>query len=388
MASPQLQVPEISAENLGDPSDFLTEDRFAALEASLSAGKNSHLDSALPPGLARRVVAEVVTAARSTRSRLTVESKRGSISLDVSLRLEKTASGFRLVTADLKEVDLVLEVDANERATLRFDTNYVGLEIHKALRLAHFWHALFGREGTLYLGHLGPGEERIELARLPLSSDLSVKNAEEDRIRFLEALNEISGATGASFVYPSSLEGEDLRNLNRVLHVIRGGWIALLVTDFTTPMNPEGVRNVLDLTAEGKGTLKNLVMTAEWERPMLFGTQVDLGPSIRYVSGPHLATPRSNIEEWLASNPGPTDSFEIRWVPADGTRVHVYYQDWPKPSLEAIREDIRAFEQEYDQSSSEFRVAWDRGDEWARSIEGGDVWVTLLDAERYQQEPA
>ncbi len=386
MASSQLQVSEISAENLGDPSDSLTEGTFAALEASLSTRKNSHLDSALPPGLARRVVAKVVSTTRPVRSRLTVESKRESISLDVSLRLEKAASGFRLVTADPKEIDLVLEIDANEHATLKFNTNYVGLETRKALQLARFWCALFGREGTLYLGRLGPGEEKFELARLPLPGDLSVKKAEEDRIRLLEALNEVSEATGASFVYPSSLEDEALRSLNRILRIIRGGWIALPVTDFTTPMNQEGVRNVLDLTTEGEETLKNLVTTAEWERSILFDTRVDLGPSIRYVSGPRLATPRSDIEEWLASNPGPADSFDIRWVPANGSWVHVFYQDWPKPSLQAVREDIRVFEEELGKDSDEFRRAWEDGESWAREIPDGDIWLTLLDAEHYLEQ--
>jgi hypothetical protein len=294
-----------------------------------------------------------------------VESKRESISLDVSLRLEKAASGFRLVTADPKEIDLVLEIDANEHATLKFNTNYVGLETRKALQLARFWCALFGREGTLYLGRLGPGEEKFELARLPLPGDLSVKKAEEDRIRLLEALNEVSEATGASFVYPSSLEDEALRSLNRILRIIRG---------------------VLDLTTEGEETLKNLVTTAEWERSILFDTRVDLGPSIRYVSGPRLATPRSDIEEWLASNPGPADSFDIRWVPANGSWVHVFYQDWPKPSLQAVREDIRVFEEELGKDSDEFRRAWEDGESWAREIPDGDIWLTLLDAEHYLEQ--
>lgn len=198
-------------------------------------------------------------------------------------------------------------------------------------------------------------------------------------------MNEVGEATGTSFAYPSSIEDEDLRTLNRVLRVIRGGWIALPVTDFTTPMNPEGVRNVLDLT-EGQETLKNLVMTAEWERPMLFGPHVDLGPSARYVSGPRLATPRSDMDEWLASNPKPTDSFDVRWIPADGTWVHVFYRDWPKPSLQAVREDIRVFEEELGRDSEEFRRAWEAGESWAREIPDGDIWLTLLDAERFLEQ--
>ncbi|MGI8865502.1 MAG: hypothetical protein ACR2G1_02080, partial [Rubrobacteraceae bacterium] len=210
-----------------------------------------------------------------------MKSERGSIFLDVSLRLENTASGFRLVTVDAKEISFVLEVDANERATLKFDTNYVGLEMSKALRLAHFWHALSGQEGILCLDRLGPDEEKFELARLPLPTDPSVKSAEEDRIRFLEVLDEVSKATNTEFIYPSEIEDEDLKSLNRVLKVTRGGWIALPITDFTTPMNSEGVQNVLDLAIQRGEVFNGLAVTATWERHKIFGTWVDLGPSVR-----------------------------------------------------------------------------------------------------------
>lgn len=388
MASSQLRVSQISAENLSDASDLPTEERFAALKASLSARKNSHLDSALPPGLARRVVAQMVATARPVRGRLTVKSERGSIFLDVSLRLENTASGFRLVTVDAKEISFVLEVDANERATLKFDTNYVGLEISKALRLAHFWHALSGQEGILCLDRLGPDEEKFELARLPLPTDPSVKSAEEDRIRFLEVLDEVSKATNTEFIYPSEIEDEDLKSLNRVLKVTRGGWIALPITDFTTPMNSEGVQNVLDLAIQRGEVFNGLAVTATWERHKIFGTWVDLGPSVRHISKARLATPPSEMEEWLASRSDSDSSFDIRWVPVNEAWIYVVYHEWPKPSLQAIREDIREFEEEYGRDSNEFRRAWESDEEWTREIKDADVWLTLLDAEHHLKSGA
>ncbi len=158
--------------------------------------------------------------------------------------------------------------------------------------------------------------------------------------------------------------------------------MALPVTDFTTPMDRDGVKNVLDLTARDGEVLRAFAMTAEWERVGVFGAWVDLGPNIRYVYGARLVTPRSEMERWLAS--GSADgSFDIRWEPVDGARVHVFYNEWPRPSLPAIREDIRAFEEEIGKGSDEFRRAWDAGEEWARGVEGGDAWVTLLDAERH-----
>jgi hypothetical protein len=380
MATSELQV---LPENFNVSSETPEDGRFVVPE-TLSLGREpAHLESALPPELARRVVAQMVSLARPASVRFTVEGAGVSASLELPLRVEKRARATRLSTTKGAEgIEFVLEFGTDGKGRLEFNVRYAGLPLDKAILYARFLNALYSPEGALYMASSEQSEEKFELFRLPLPLDGSRKGDAEDRVRLLEALVEVREATGVEFVHPAEMEEEDLRNLNHVLKAIRGGWVALPVTDFTTPMNRDGVKNVLGLTAQEGEVLRALAMTAEWERVEVFGAWVDLGPSIRYVYGARLVTPRSEMERWLAS--GPADgSFEIRWEPVDGARVHVFYNEWPKPSLAAIREDIMAFEEVSGKSSEEFHRAWDAGEEWARGIEGGDVWINVLDAERH-----
>ena len=87
------------------------------------------------------------------------------------------------------------------------------------------------------------------------------------------------------------------------------------------------------------------------------------------------------MEEWLASEHNEDDSFEVRWVPEDIAMVHVFYHEWPKPSPDVARRNIKAFEAEYGMNSDEFRRAWEKGEPRARSIEDGDIWISFLDAQ-------
>lgn len=83
----------------------------------------------------------------------------------------------------------------------------------------------------------------------------------------------------------------------------------------------------------------------------------------------------------MASEPKQDDSFEIRWAPEDGALVHVFYHEWPKPSLDVGRRNLETFEDEYGMSSDEFRRAWEDGEPKARGIEDGDIWISFLDAQ-------
>jgi hypothetical protein len=372
-------------ENFNVSSEVPEEGRILVREALPYTQEPAHLESALPPELARRVVERALLQARPVLVRLTVEGDGDSVSVELPLRVDPTAaSGFRLTTpVDAEGIEFVLDSRTDGRGTLQFDVHYAGLPVNSALSYARFLRALYWDEGTLYLSRLEPNEERFELVDLPLPLDPATKGETEDRVRFLEALNEIGRATGSALVYPSELDDGDLRNLNHVLKVIRGGWVALPVTDFTTPTDSEGVKNILHLVHQRGEVVQALAMTSQGERYKIFDTWVDLGPSIRYLSGARLVTPRSEMEEWLTSEPGPDGSFEVRWVPVDGAWVHVFYQEWPKPSLEGIRDDIRAFEEENGRRSDEFRLAWENDEAWAHQIEDGDVWLTLLDAERH-----
>ncbi|MGB3682665.1 MAG: hypothetical protein WA990_09285 [Rubrobacteraceae bacterium] len=227
---------------------------------------------------------------------------------------------------------------------------------------------------------LEPEELKLELLKLPLPLNSAKKDETEGMLRFLEALDEIGRANGVEFIYPAEVEDEDLSNVNHVLKAIRSGWVALRVTDFTTPLDPEGVTNVLDLIVREGEVARAFAMTSQGELYKIFDTWVDLGPSTRYVSGARLQSSRAEMEEWLASGHNEGESFEVRWAPEEGAMVHVFYHEWPKPSPDVARRNIEAFENEYGMSSNEFRQAWEKDEPKARGIEDGDIWISFLDA--------
>lgn len=364
-------------------SEASEEGRLLGLN-TLSLGREAaHLESALPPQLARRVVEEAISLARPVRARLTVEGKGQSASVKMPIRVDPGAApGFRLETpGDAEGVSFVLHARPNGQGMLRFNVRYAGLPVRKALSCARFLRALYWEEGTLYLTRLEPREERFEILDLPLPLNDAGREETEDRVRFLEALDEIGKATGAELVHPSEVDADDLKNIDHVLKVVRGGWVALAVTDFTTPMKRDGVENILNLVAQKGEVLRAFAMTAEWDRRQIFDAWVDLGPLVHYVSGARLATPRSELEEWLAAANQDDGSFDVKWEPANGALVHALYYEWPKPSIEHVRRNLKAFEDEYGMSSAEFRRAWENGEDRARNLEDADVWISFQEAQ-------
>lgn len=348
----------------------------------------THLESALQPILARQVVEEALSLTRPVHSRLSVESVSGSVFLDLPLRFNlEAAPGFRLRTPeDLQGFAFMLDATPDGRVNINLNVRYAGLPVSEALSYARFLRALYGEEGTLFLTRLEPEELRFELLRLPLPLDAAKKEETEGVLRSFKALDEIGRATGAEFVYPAEVDNEDLSNVNHVLKAIRSGWVALRVTDFTTPLNSEGVKNVLDLVAQEGEVARAFAMTSEGELYKIFDTWVNLGPSTRYVSAARLQSSRDEMEEWLVSQQDGDDSFEVRWAPEGGAMVHVFYHEWPKPSSDVARRNIEAFEQEYGMSSDEFRQAWEKDEPNVRSIEDGDIWISFLDAQEAAEQ--
>jgi hypothetical protein len=342
----------------------------------------THLDSALPSALSRRVVEEALSPTRPVLCRLTVEGGGEAASLDLPLEYDpQAAPDFRLRTPDgTQGIRFVLNASPNGQATLNLDVRYAGLSVDRALSYARFLSALCWEEGTLYLTRLEPEEEKFELLELPLPLEPVGKSEVEDRLRLLEALDEISRATGAEIVYPAEVDDEDLREVNHVLKAIRSGWVAQRVSDFATPLTPEGVKNLLELVDQEKEVSRAFYQENGFEIRRVLNAQAALGPSRWYISGARLQTTRAEMEEWLASKPHQGDSFEARWVPVDDVLAHFFYPEWPKPSLDVIRRNLEAFEEEYDMDSDEFRQAWEAGEPRARNIEEGDIWLSLLDA--------
>lgn len=346
------------------------------------AEEPAHLESSLPPALARHVVEEALSLTRPVRCRLTVEGGGETASLDLILEYDlEAAPDFCLRTPHgTQGIRFVLNARSDGQATLDLDVRYAGLLVDRALSYARFLSALYRKEGTLYLTRLEPEEEKFDLLELPLPLDPIGESEVEDRLRLLEALNEIGRATGAEIVYPAESEDEDLREINHILKAIRSGWVAQRVSDFVTPLTPQGVRDLLGLVVQEGEVSRAFYQENEFEIRKVLNAQVALGPSSWYISGARLQTTQDALEGWLASKPRQEDSFEARWVPVDDVLVHFFYPEWPKPSLDVVRRNLGAFEEEYGMDSDEFRRAWEAGEPRARSIEEGDIWISFTDA--------
>lgn len=291
----------------------------------------------------------------------------------VYLQTPELVQGFRFT--------FVAEINPNKTVYMNMNVKYVlsGIPIEVGLEYVRFLYALHSDRGAFYIQPLEPRQKRIEVAQLPLPYDRSAKQRLKTDLDFLEQLETIGKATNTGFTYPANIDREDLRNVNRVLDIIQKGWAVDYVADFTLPLHQEGIRNLLDYEGE---VLKALAITAEGERVSLFGTDLDLGPSLRWIAGARLDTPKTRLEEWLASNPDNDHGFETRWTPISEAPFHVFFPDWPKPSLERVDRDLDAYEEKYGMSSKVFRAAWRKHDPEVEDIDDGDTWMSLIEAKR------
>src|SRR5215210_4700280 len=97
MTTSQLQVlPENFNLSPEEPEDG----RFAFPEVLPLGHEPTHLESALPPDLAHRVVAEMLSLTRPVNARLTIEGKGNSASLELPLQIDPRVQGPRLSTPD------------------------------------------------------------------------------------------------------------------------------------------------------------------------------------------------------------------------------------------------------------------------------------------------
>lgn len=320
--------------------------------------------------------------------RLSVEGPDESVRIDLPLQAFTGGEApARLRTPEgLHKVSFDLTMSPDGQANLFFNVEFAGLPVEAALRFARFLRAMYGERGVVRLRRPEPDDEGVELFDLPLPLDPEGAGELDNRVRFLEVLEEIGRETGTGFVYPFEVTDEDLRILGRVLEVVRKGWVVDKIVDFSSPVDPESLRNTLAVVKEQGGVLDDMVLTSEYERVELFGVLLDLGPNARYVSAARSVTPLDEMERWLSSEPGPGASFDIRWAPVEDAPMHAFYYEWPKPSPERLRRDLEAFEEEYGMTTDEFRGAYERGDRGARSIEDADIWASLADAERAMRE--
>ena len=314
--------------------------------------------------------------------RLEAKGPEGSSSaVEMPLRIDRVGGEwpprFRLSTPpDVRGTELAISIDLESaQFEMQFAVRLTDRPINEALAYARFLRALHS-EGSFSIVLLEPEETPLADAALPINERHTEDAPSLDwDIRFFERLREVEEATGTEMLSPPDVTEEDLLALDRVEAVIRAGWVAQRLDEFTAWLSPEGARLVL---GHGGDVVEGLSLTSEGERVPLFGREIPLGPSTRWIAKARLMTPLEELERRLASDT--EGGVETRWAPLDAAPMHVFFAEWPKPSLERVTEQIKGFEREYGMSSKRFKRAWDEGKPKALLVEGGDAWAALVEA--------
>lgn len=320
------------------------------------------------------------------RCLLMIEQDREKTSLMLPLRsiLVDPPNVYDLETpGTVQGIELTMRVSATDQGNLQLQTDYAGLEIGRALSYARFVAALKGKDGTFTISaYVGGRPRHLVTVDLPLPFEDADRERSRQELRFWEAAHEVSRETGKKLVCPTEITEEDLQSLNVILGAVRNGWVVERVKDFTIPPTEETARNFLQVVEQEGGVLRSLAMVTEHETYEIFGVGIDLGRCIRHIAKARLVTPLDEIREWIASDPAQQEPLVTRWEPVDGAALHVLFPEWPKPSLDRVRSDLKAFEDEYRMDTDEFRRAWEAEEPEAREVEDGDIWLTLSDIER------
>lgn len=318
---------------------------------------------------------------RSWRHRLTVSGPNRT-SLVVPLQVDESKSpDFWLQTPrELPGFELRLFIDnATKQANLWTSVTYAGLPVEQALSYARFLFALYSPRGEFTFTLLEPKWQKFDVAKLPLYEDEETKAKLEVTLRFLEDLVTVGEATGTELVYPHQLDAEDVSNARRVAEIVRTGWTTERVDDLRLTPTREGLRNV---PLEEDGAIVTIAVDSERASVILVGTEIDLGPSVHWIEQARLDTPLSQINDWLASDLGNEAQIEVHFVPVNGSPMHVFFREWPKPSLEHVRRELEAFEERYGMESRKFASAWRKGKENVQHIEDGSIWMSLIGARK------
>lgn len=317
---------------------------------------------------------------------LTVEHSDGKASLTLpllSIPIDPP-NVYELETpGTVRGLKLAMRVSATGQGNLQLQTDYTGLDIGRALSYAQFVDALKREDGRFTVSAYVKGTPlHLVTIELPLPFEEYDKERSRQELRFWKAVHEVSRDTGKKLVCPPEITEEDLRNLNVVLGAVRRGWVVERLKDFTIPPTQETAENFIRIVEQEGGVFKALALVTEHETYKIFGVGIDLGRCIRHIAKARLLTPLDEIRGWLASEPEQRGPFHTRWEPVDGAPLHMLFPEWPKPSLDRVRDDLKAFENEYGIDTAEFRRAWEDEEPEVRDIEDGDIWLTLSDIER------
>lgn len=283
----------------------------------------------------------------------------------------------------VRGLKLAMRVSASGQGSLQLQTDYTGLEVGRALSYARFVDALKREAGKFTVSAYVDGKPLpLVTINLPLPFEASDRERSCQELQFWDAVYEVSKKTGTKLVCPAEITDADLKNLNVVLGAVRNGWITEQVKDFTIPPTEETAENLLRVVEQEGGMLRALALVTEHELYEIFGVGIDLGQCIRHIAKARLLTPLDDIRKWIESDTGQREPLVTRWEPVDRTPLHILFPEWPKPSLDELRKDLKSFENEYRMDTDEFRKAWEAEESRARAVEDGDIWLTLAEIEQ------
>ena len=148
------------------------------------------------------------------------------------------------------------------------------------------------------------------------------------------------------------------------------------------------VRALLDELRENGEIRRAFAFDLPDETYRVFGKEVSLGPSRRYLAAARLVATEEEMETWLGKESGDSGALELRWEPIDGAPMHVFFAEWPKSTISSIDRELAEFEAVYGRRSEVFEQAWKARQPWARNTPDGKRWLSLIQArEEIAQEP-
>lgn len=338
-------------------------------------------------GVAASIPPELVELQKSTvpvRGALVVSTGEGETRSEMLIQSVSLEGGG--MAARFFDEGGVLEFNflvlPGDQGTINVTTHYSRKPLDAALRGALFFDSLTRTPGMLYFEIYEPEFHRFPVAELPLPIPETFAVQHGDRLRLLEALHEIWQETGVEIRYPEDTEDSDvaLSNLNHVLKAIRSGWVPEWVSSFKTPMAGPDVRTILEELRRNGEVLRAFGFEVPNESYRIFNKSVDLGPSRRYLASARLATALDEIESWSSREPPSNEFLDLIWEPTDDLPVHVFYFEWPRTSEGSVRRALKDFENAYEYDSGRFGRAWEAGEAWAKEIEDGKEWFSLIRA--------
>lgn len=339
-------------------------------------------------------VAERTTVPVVVEGALVASTRFGELKLPMISRAQLMSDGDPIVSFSDYAETLLLRI-VGDTGILNVNTRYIGKPLEAALSSARFFEALATTPGVLYfevnelIEDGDPVRNRIGILDLPLTVPEQELEKYRNRLLLLEGLYDIFVNTGVGITYPADTEDEEgLDNFNFVLKAIRSGWVASAVASFNTHVPEAEVRPLLDELRDEGQVLRAFMFDLTDESYRVFGKEVSLGPSRRYVAAARLTTSRQEIEAWLGEGPENMGALDLKWEPVDDTPIHVFFDEWPKSDVGAIDRELREFEAAYGVSSERFGRAWQEREHWTEGVPDGKRWFSLIQArEELTREP-